>query len=251
MKRKTLTAADLSLVVVFDNYPHREGLVTSWGFSCLLRGAGKTVLFDTGGDGAILLNNMRRLGIDPREIDLVVLSHAHGDHTGGLGALLAFNPGVVVSLPAAFPVSFKEQVRDAGASVVEVNGPQELDEGVLSTGELGSGPIEQSLVLRTDQGLVLITGCAHPGIVNIAERTNEIHGGDPVRLALGGFHLRDENEEALRRVLSRLQALGLRRLGPSHCSGDLTREVCRRTLGEGYLELGVGAELSPLGEHLR
>ena len=250
MNAGKLQSADISLVVVFDNYPKKEGLRTAWGFSCLIRGGDETVLFDTGGDGEVLLHNMRRLGIDPRSIDRVFLSHAHADHTGGLGALLGANPGMAVNLLASFPSAFKREIERAGASVSEVSGPLDIGRGLLSTGELGTGPLEQSLVLRTDLGAVLITGCAHPGIVSIVEKAVELLDGDPVRLVLGGFHLRDHEEPSLRRIAARLQELGVRRFGPSHCSGDLTRAVWSSILGGDYLELGAGAELASLKELL-
>lgn len=81
-----VTRADPTITVVFDNNPYKEGLATSWGFSCVVGGTEKTILFDTGGEGSILSANMDALGIDPAEIDVVVLSHIHGDHVGGLGA---------------------------------------------------------------------------------------------------------------------------------------------------------------------
>ena len=68
---------DLTITVVYDNYSYREGLRTSWGFACVVRGTEKTILFDTGGDASILLSNMKKLSIDPRDIDVIVLSLIH------------------------------------------------------------------------------------------------------------------------------------------------------------------------------
>ena len=99
---------DLVLTVVHDNYPCVPSLKTAWGFSALVTGAEKTILFDTGCDGTLLLENMASLQIDPGRIDIVVLSHVHKDHTGGLTGLLQANPRVQVCLPAAFPTRFKE-----------------------------------------------------------------------------------------------------------------------------------------------
>jgi len=81
----------LEMRILFDNNPYEKGLEVSWGFSCLIKGAEKTILFDTGGDGSILMANIEKMGIDPSEIDLVVLSHDHLDHTGGLSAFLEKN----------------------------------------------------------------------------------------------------------------------------------------------------------------
>ena len=85
---------ELRITVVYDNNPYKEGLTTSWGFACVIKGAEKTILFDTGGNSAVLLDNMQQLGMDPKEIDVVVLSHIHGDHVGGLNGFLQVNMNV-------------------------------------------------------------------------------------------------------------------------------------------------------------
>ena len=121
-----LSASDVSIVVVFDNRPYRKDLKASWGFACVVRGAEKTILFDTGGDGAILMDNMKKLKIDPKTIDAVVLSHAHKDHTGGLSAFLAKNADVEVYLPRSFQKGFKDDVRLFGTRLLEVSDPQEI-----------------------------------------------------------------------------------------------------------------------------
>ena len=231
---------DISIVVVFDNYRHRKDLRGSWGFACVVRGAEKTILFDTGGDGAILMGNLEKLQIKPQDIDAVVLSHAHRDHTRGLKAFLVANPRVEVYVPRSFPESFKAGVRATGAKLIEVSAAQEICEGVWSTGEAGEDVIEESLVLRTDRGLILITGCAHPGIVSILEKAKKLLGGGAVLLVMGGFHLRSESEAGLKNIIRRFKELGVRRAGPSHCSGDRTRELFKKEYGGDFLPIGVG-----------
>ena len=97
------SSADLKLTIVYDNNPYREGLETRWGFSCLVEGLERTILFDVGGEGAVLLRNMAKLEIDPNTIDVVILSHIHYDHIGGLSEFLEQNPDVVVYMPSSFP----------------------------------------------------------------------------------------------------------------------------------------------------
>lgn len=166
----TTIVKNLSIIVTYDNNAYKEGLETAWGFSCLIRGTEKTILFDTGGNGSILLANMKQLGIDPEEIGLVVLSHIHGDHVGGLRSFLEKNNEVVVYLPKSFPKSFKDNVQEYGAKVVDVQEPLKICEGVYSTGELGRWIKEQSSIIHTDKGSIVITGCAHPGIVKIVNK---------------------------------------------------------------------------------
>jgi 7,8-dihydropterin-6-yl-methyl-4-(beta-D-ribofuranosyl)aminobenzene 5'-phosphate synthase len=116
-------ANELTIKVVFDNNPHADGLGTAWGFACVIIGPEKTILLDTGGDGALLLDNMKKLAIDPNSIDVVVLSHIHQDHTGGLGSFLHRNRKTEVYVPISFPRKFKENVRTYGVKVVEVTEP--------------------------------------------------------------------------------------------------------------------------------
>lgn len=95
-KVKSATVDRLRIAVVYDNNPYKAGFTTAWGFACVIKGTEKTILFDTGGNSAVLLNNMQQLGIDPEEIDIVVLSHIHGDHVGGLNGFLKENFNVTV-----------------------------------------------------------------------------------------------------------------------------------------------------------
>jgi len=96
--------------MIYDNNEYDPALRTAWGFACWVEVGEATVLFDTGGDGATLLGNLAELKLDPQEIDAVVLSHIHGDHTGGLVGLLETGARPTVYAPAAFPASFKADV---------------------------------------------------------------------------------------------------------------------------------------------
>ena len=107
----------LRLNVVFNNVPYKAGLESGWGFSCLIQGLDKTVLFDTGGNGDILLANMQCFGLDPEGVDAVVLSHILAEHTGGLGAFLTRSPDVTVYMPESFPTSFQPEVIHLGAII--------------------------------------------------------------------------------------------------------------------------------------
>jgi 7,8-dihydropterin-6-yl-methyl-4-(beta-D-ribofuranosyl)aminobenzene 5'-phosphate synthase len=227
------------ITVVYDNNPYAKGMETAWGFSCLVKGMEKTVLFDTGGDGRRLLSNMSRLGISPREIDAVVLSHIHGDHTGGLHALLAKNRQILTYLPESFPGSFFRDTKKFGATVMAVRGPMKVCDGVYSTGELGTSPREQSLVVSTAKGLVIITGCAHPGIVRIVHTVKERFGGE-VFLVLGGFHLSASGREEIEAVIAGMKALGVRYVAPCHCTGDTARNIFMKAFGAGFIDTGVG-----------
>jgi 7,8-dihydropterin-6-yl-methyl-4-(beta-D-ribofuranosyl)aminobenzene 5'-phosphate synthase len=241
--RPGIPLEDLQLTVVYDNNPYDQSLKTAWGFSCLVEGAEKVILFDTGGEAPVLLANMDSLSIEPEEIDIVVLSHAHDDHTGGLMDFLAENPHVKVYLPKSFPADFKKRVKEAGADVVEVKGPVEICTDVYSVGELGGWIKEQSLAVRTDKGLVVITGCAHPGIVPIVDKAREVLEAD-VLLAMGGFHLLRSSAGDIEGVIADLKKSGVTHVGPCHCSGDGARHLFKEAYGANYIEIGVGARLT-------
>ena len=227
------------ITVVYDNNPSVKGMESAWGFSCLVKGMEKTVLFDTGGDGKRLLANMGRLGIDPREIDAVIVSHIHKDHVGGLHALLAQNRQIFAYLPDSFPKSFFRDTKKLGTQVIAVRGPMQICDGVYSTGELGNSPREQSLVISTARGLVIITGCAHPGIERIMRMVKERFGGE-IFLVLGGFHLAAKGREEIYSVITGIKALGVRYVSPCHCTGDMARRIFKKAFGTGFIETGVG-----------
>ncbi len=230
------------ITVVFDNNPYKKGLQGGWGFSCLIEGMEKTVLFDTGADGHILLDNMQRQGIAPETIDIIVLSHAHLDHIGGVYDLLQKNSKLTLYVPASFPESFKDQVKRYGAPAIEVKKPMEILKGVFSTGEMDGWIEEQSLIIRTPKGMVIVTGCAHPGIVNIVKRAKEILD-DEVLLVMGGFHLKSKSKEEIKMIISEIQKLGVRYVGPCHCSGDKARDLFQEAYGEHYIPVGVGKRI--------
>jgi len=232
----------LAVQIVYDNNAFDKRLKTAWGFACVVTGVEKTVLFDTGGDGRILLANMKACGIDPKAIDTVVLSHIHYDHTGGLRAFLEANSRVTVYLPKVFPEGFKREARKAGAKVVETDEPHKICKGAWTTGVLDGGIPEQGLYLKGPQGLVVITGCAHPGIVDIVKAA-KAHAGTRPDTVMGGFHMGGASPREVHRVIEAFQALGVTHVAPSHCSGDATRRRMKEAFGKGYLPAGAGARI--------
>ena len=228
------------ITVVYDNVPHAPGMRTGWGFAAVVDTGEERVLFDTGGDGEILLHNMARLGIAPESIDAVMLSHIHSDHTGGLEALLDRNPLVTVYIPKSFGKTFEHNLRRRGTKVAPVSGPTHLRANLYSTGEVGKAPREQALIVEAPSGVVVLTGCAHPGVVEIARAARTYRGRD-IQLMMGGFHLRGHGPQALERTLQALRALGVRRVAPSHCTGDQAIAHFREQWGEDFVRSGCGA----------
>ena len=234
----------LGISVVYNNIAFSDEMELDWGFSCVVRSSDRTILFDTGGDGKILLKNMATLGVGPQEIDAVFLSHQHGDHIGGVTDFLRRNPKVVVYVPKSFSSALHKKVKNPSTNIIPVGGPNRLYENVYSTGEMGTRLKEQSLVLDTSKGVVVITGCAHPGIVNIVRKAKQLVCKD-VCLVMGGFHLLNKNDSEIDRIIHALKEMGVQKVSPSHCTGEEAMLRFKKAWGEDFIPGGCGAQFSP------
>lgn len=167
----------MKLTIVYDNEVFQSGLQADWGFACLVEVNDRRILFDTGARGALLLHNMEMLALEPGNIPEIFISHDHWDHTGGLSEILRLNGDATVYLPG-----FSARLPEAGR-VVQVKGPCALSESLFSTGELQGA--EQSLVVKTASGLVVVCGCSHPGVGAILEAASQF---GRVSALVGGLH---------------------------------------------------------------
>ncbi|HKL13474.1 MAG TPA: MBL fold metallo-hydrolase [Halanaerobiales bacterium] len=235
-------AEDLSMTIIYDNYSYQENLSTDWGFSCYIEGLHDNILFDTGKNGVILLDNMERLAIKPEIIDTIILSHHHQDHTGGLNDFLNSNNEVDVYIPNSFLDMQKQNIKQAGANLINIVDSTKICDSVFSTGELGVVVKEQSLIIKTNKGLVIITGCAHPGVVKIVKKAKELYSED-IYLLMGGFHLNDENTSEIKEIAEQLKKEGVIKVAPSHCSGDKARNIFSPVFKDNYIISGVGKKI--------
>ena len=167
----------MKVTIIYDNTTFKKDLQADWGFSALVGIKERKILFDTGANGEILLSNMEKLEINPKEIEDIFISHLHWDHTGGLSSFLQLNNQVKLWVPSYF--SEAKNARE----IIEVKNPTKLYEGIYSTGELEG--IEQSLCVETEKGIVIIAGCSHPRmehILKVASQFGKIYG------IIGGLH---------------------------------------------------------------
>ena len=207
----------MKVTIIYDNTAQRNDLQADWGFSALVEAKDiPKILFDTGGNGRILLDNMKKLEIDPASIDEVFISHAHLDHTGGLSEFLEVNKKAKIYVPPSFSGPEDREV-------ITITEPTKIHENVFSTGELEG--IEQSMAVKTEKGLVLIVGCSHPymgHILDAARKFGKIYG------IIGGMHGFSEFE----------LFKDLKLICPTHCTQHKTE--LKNLYPQKHIEGGAG-----------
>lgn len=214
----------MKLQILYDNKAPNN-FKAGWGFSCFIAVNEKKILFDTGWNGFVLLNNMKAAGINPEEIDTIVISHQHWDHIGGLNHVLEYTRNPDVYIPESVSENLKNEVKNQ-ANIVEVSEARKVCDNIYTTGELGEKIKEQSLVLCSKKGNIVLTGCAHPGLEVIIKKSREfgeIYG------VIGGFH--DSNVDILK---------GTPLIIPCHCTrkgGEI-----KTKMPESYKKCEVGYE---------
>jgi len=239
---KKANSPELVLTTIYDNRSKNEELRADWGFSCLAEINGQRILFDAGANGKILLSNMKKLGVKPSEIGAVFLSHDHWDHTGGLFEVLEENRNLEVFLLKSFPEEFKQKIESLGVSFSEISTPVHMYAGVMSTGELGESIKEQSLLIDTNRGLVVLTGCSHPGILQIIKTAKSITGKE-ILLVIGGFHLLEKTEPEIKSIIEEFKKLGVKKAAPSHCTGEKAIELFKAEYGKNFVSNSAGEKI--------
>ena len=236
----------MRVVVIFDKNTDKKSLHTGWGISFLIN---NNILFDTGENGAWLLKNAKCLQLDINSLEAAVISHDHWDHTGGLWEVLAERKGLKVYACAGFSPEFKERVRVAQGALIEVDKVTEISKGIFASAEIagtyhGQYMPEQALFIRTEKGLSVITGCAHPGIVKILEKAKESFGDSRVYSAFGGFHLMESDKRAIEIVAGRFKELNVTKAGPTHCSGRAAEDIFKKKYGDDFIALKAGEDFN-------
>ncbi len=227
--------ASMKITIIVDNNPYLRGLKTAWGFSALIERENIRLLFDTGPSPEVLDYNMKKLGISQEKIRYIFLSHKHMDHIGGLEA--ALRKGQKVFILPSFPSSVKKLIKEKGGVPVEVKDEKEILPNFYSSGPMGTWIKEQSLFIRTSGRLIVITGCAHPGVLNIARRGKKLGN---IALLLGGFHLAWSHKSEVERIAEKLKKIGVKTVAPLHCSGEISRRVFSHFFGKNLIKGGIG-----------
>ena len=269
-------AAD-RVTILYDAFGNTENLKKDWGFSVLIEYAGKKILFDTGNNAKIFADNARAMHVDLKDLDFVVISHRHGDHTSGLNYLLKVNPKVKIYAPAepfgvfgstlpkglyktvdtlpnnmryfngAEPEAFASGSPWAEANFVLVDSPTEVAPGIflIPTVSNVKGTLELrelTLAINTPHGLVLVVGCSHPGVEEILSAASAINSH--VHMLLGGLHLVKTPDTEIERLASALHdKWKIDRIAPGHCTGEPAFAKLKQVFGDSYLYAGAGSRL--------
>lgn len=265
------------VTILYDAFGKPSSLQKDWGFAALVEYGGKRILFDTGNNARIFEHNVKALGVDLRNIDFVVISHRHADHTSGITYLLTINPKVRIYVPdepwglfargvkndfyrkdPSLPADMRyyrghpPEILEAGtpwpgANFIPVSQRTEVAPGIFIISGVSTSPgtlelKELSLAIKSPQGLILIVGCSHPGVEHIVQEATAI---DPhINILLGGLHQIQKPDAEVERIAAVLHdQYKLERVAPGHCTGEPEFAALRKVFGERYLYAGLGTIL--------
>ena len=228
------------MTILFDNYNSNEKCQSLWGFSAYFEEY--KLLFDTGSNGRVLLKNMKELGVDAQEIEYIFITHSHWDHIGGIDSILELNPNVTLFVPSSLSKFLIQDLKSLAKEVVIcTKKPQHLFKNLYTTGLLGEDTPEQSLIIKEEQTKV-ITGCGHYGVENITKVAKESIDTN-IDFVIGGFHLMRSSEEEVTASIKSLQALGVTKVLPTHCTGDGAIKLYKESFKNNYVSGGIGTKI--------
>jgi 7,8-dihydropterin-6-yl-methyl-4-(beta-D-ribofuranosyl)aminobenzene 5'-phosphate synthase len=236
----TIAGDCVTITILYDNYAFNQKAKAGWGFSSFIQGLEKTVLFDAGGGGDTLSRNAELLlSVQLSNVDLVVLSHDHWDHTGGLSKALGSGSKALVYFGNSFSEATEQKVRITGATVVQGADPVKPLPTIQTTGEMQGEVNEQALIISVDSGLVVITGCSHPGVIQILERAKQVLHKN-IYMVLGGFHWLEFPDSTVNLLIKEMKDMGVRKCGATHCTGERAIALIKKAFGSDFVEMGVG-----------
>jgi 7,8-dihydropterin-6-yl-methyl-4-(beta-D-ribofuranosyl)aminobenzene 5'-phosphate synthase len=265
------------VTILYDSFGKSPALAMDWGFAALVEYGGKRILFDTGNNATIFEHNVKAVGVDLRNIDFVVISHRHADHTSGITYLLTVNPKVKIYVPdetwglfargvkndfyrkdSSLPPEMRyygghpPEILEGGtpwpnANFIPVSQKTEVAPGIFILPGVSTTPgtlelKELSLAIKSPQGLILIVGCSHPGVENILQEATAI---DPhVHILLGGLHQIQKPDPEVERIATVLHdQYKLDLVAPGHCTGEPQFAALKKAFGDHYVYAGVGSSI--------
>lgn len=236
------------ITVIYDNRCSDNTLKRGHGFSCLVEWKLHKILFDTGGNREAFFGNVDKLNIQLEDITHVIFSHRHWDHTAGFAEVLnKIKENVCVYVPKVFSSTLENQAPKKN-HLEKVTAFKQIDQGVyafvLKCRYWCTTIYEQFLVLDTPKGLVILTGCAHPGIVlMIKTALKHLISKEKVHMVMGGFHLHRRWASTSADVVHQLQELGVEKVAPCHCTGNTAIGQFQEAFQNNFVSIGTGTVL--------
>lgn len=277
---------ELSITTLSENTSSpRRRLLAEWGLSILIDVDGFKILLDTG-QSISAVHNAGMMGIDLSQVDKMVLSHGHYDHTGGLQQVLArigkeidifAHPDIWALKYVYFPrqdnyvydgIPFRrEEMESLGASFILTTEPVWITDRVVTSGEIPMiteyeeveprlrvkeddefrpDPVDddQAVFIKTDQGLWVMLGCGHRGIINTLRHAQHLTGIEHVHTVIGGAHLLNVNEVQMELTIAELREFGIQRMGLCHCTGFWPQARLAEEFGEIFFLNNAGTQIT-------
>jgi 7,8-dihydropterin-6-yl-methyl-4-(beta-D-ribofuranosyl)aminobenzene 5'-phosphate synthase len=274
----SIAQSENRITILYDAFGKSSNMIKDWGISALIEFNGQRILFDTGNDAEIFAHNIEIAGVDLLNLDFVIASHRHLDHTAGLDHLMNVNSAVKIYAPkesfgvfgSDLPSAFYRKKEDLPADFRYYDGkpPEKMTFGSawpegnfeyidktievlpgmhlisLVSDTPGTKELrELSLAIETAEGLVVIVGCSHPGVDLIVKEASKIN--KRIHLVLGGFHMPTSPDDKIKSVADTLMdKLQVQHLAPGHCTGEPAQDVFRDLWGSRYIYSGVGSIIS-------
>lgn len=259
----------LEISILIDNYVELTGLKAEHGLSMIVEEEDHRILFDCGQSSQII-KNAKKLNLELDDLNQIVLSHGHFDHTGGLLAVLELNKNIdVYGHPGIFDKKYsrkkqqkyigiqekREFYEKKGANFILSAESIKLTKNIYTTGQIpGVTSFEKvdesfikmkddeykkdeilddlSLVIERKEGIILILGCAHSGIINTLKHVVDMTGRDNFLLITGGMHLAGKENYYVEKILEEINRYKINCLVPAHCSGAANLPLFEKYFGD-------------------
>ncbi|MCM8774204.1 MAG: MBL fold metallo-hydrolase [Candidatus Omnitrophica bacterium] len=232
----------MRIKIVFDKDTEDKNLIGGWGITYLVD---NSLLFDTGEKGEYIINNFKILNVDINKIDNIFISHNHWDHLSGLEDLLKIISNNVNVWVCADTF---EELKNFNCNLRKVDNFEKIKERIYTTGCFkinykGKVIFEQALILETDKGLSIISGCAHMGVLQLIAKVKELFPKDNIYSFVGGMHLIDKDNRLIEYIVEEIAKLGIERLFLGHCTGYQSTTLFKHIYKERAKNISVGMEI--------
>ncbi len=231
----------IKITTIYDNIKSDARFQTDWGFGCIIDHPYARILFDTGEKPEILEANLKTASITPESIDIIILSHKHSDHQGGLFWLTQKNPNAKIYIPKTWNKKLETQLSQWTTNLHTIKDDFLLTKGLHLIVTENFSIREQTLAIETSQGTLVITGCSHTGVDHIAQKVQTTTKSNILAI-FGGFHLLRSSKKEIVDITEKLKHMQIKRIAPCHCTGEEATEIIETQFGQNFIPNGAGAQ---------